>query len=157
MMKLFKLTVLLAFFLVQGCSSEPEKPEPPPTKINAKIAISAKANPDVDGRPSPVVVRLYQLKSIGNYVEADFFELFEKYDSALGSDLLGSEQYHLKPGDVHLLKDMEVSPETRFIAVVAAYRNLDKAVWRDSIMIPAEKTTDLLVFVEELTVSIWKK
>lgn len=155
-MQLFKISVFLAFLLLQGCSSEPERPEPLPTIISAKIAIAANANPDVSDRPSPIVIRLYELKSIGKYVEADFFALFDDYESSLGSDLLGSEQFHLKPGELHHLTH-EVSPETRYIAVAAAYRDIDRAVWRDSIMIPAEKTTDLLVFVEKLSVSIWKK
>lgn len=155
-MQIFKLSLILAFLLVQGCSSEPEKPEPPPTIISAKIAVSGKANPDVSGRPSPIVIRMYELKSLGKYVEGDFYDLFENYDSSLGSDLLSSEQFHLKPGDIKTLKH-EVSADTRFIAVVAAYRDIDRAVWRDSIMIPAEKTTDLFVFAEPLTVSIWKK
>lgn len=156
MTKLFNISLMLALLGLQSCSSEPEKPEPPPTIISVKIAVSPKANPDVDGRPSPVVVRLYELKSVGKYVEADFYGLFEKYDSSLGSDLLGSEQFHLKPGQVHTVTH-EVPHETRFIAVAVAYRDIDRAVWRDSIMIPAEKTTDLLVFVEDLTVGIWKK
>lgn len=155
-MNIIKISLVLAILLLSGCSSDPEKPEPPPTVIALKIAISAKANPDVNNRPSPIVIRLYELKSIGKYVEADFYALFDKYDSSLGGDLLDSEMFHLKPGDIHTLTK-EVSPETKFIAVSAAYRDVDRAVWKDSISIPAEKTTDLLVFVEKLTVGIWKK
>jgi type VI secretion system protein VasD len=67
-----------------------------------------------------------------------------------------SEQYHLKPGDVNIIK-RTLSAETRYIAVSAAFRDINQAVWKDTIQLTDEKTTDLLVFIEKLDVSVWKK
>ena len=156
MKNLFGSTFLVLFLLLMGCSSDSEKPELPPTIINLKIAISTEANPDVNSRPSPVVIRVFALKSIGQYVEADFYALFDDYQSALGSDLVDSDMFHLKPGDVKTVTK-ELSADTRFMAVLVAYRDINRAVWKDVIAIPTEKTTPLLVFVEKLTVGIWKK
>lgn len=155
-MRKINTCLILLVFLLLGCSSSPEKPEPPPTVMDAKIAVSAKANPDVNERPSPVVVRIFELKSLGKYTELDFYDLFENYDSKLGADLLNSEQFHLNPGDMHTFT-RDVSPDTQFVAVIAAYRNLNRAIWRDAIAIPTEKTTKLFVFVDKLDISIWKK
>lgn len=154
------LTIVIALFilLLAGCGSEPEKPEPvepPPTLIQAEIIVSDKVNPDVNGRPSPIVVRLYELKNLGKFEEADFYKLFEEYESFLGSDLLASEQFHLRPGDTKTIK-YAVAPETKYLAVTAAYRDLNQAVWRGSIRIKTAKTTRLEIILDRLGVSIRK-
>ena len=176
-MQIFKTGLILLVFSLSGCSSPPEKPEPPPPEkkpepikvecpptapkpsamlVEAMINVSADVNPDIDSRPSPVVVRIYELKKRGKYKQADFYELFDNFESVLGADLLGSEQFHLNPGDNRTLKH-DISPETQYIAVTAAFRDINQAVWRDSIVIPAVKKTQLLILVDKLSISVWKK
>jgi type VI secretion system protein VasD len=154
------LTIVIALFtlLLKGCGSEPEKPEPTepaPTLIQAKITVSNQVNPDVNGRPSPIVMRIYELKNLGKFEEAGFYNLFEEYESFLSSDLLASEQFHLRPGDTKTVKHA-VAPETKYLAVTAAYRDLNQAVWRDSIRIKTAKTTRLEIILDRLGVSIRK-
>ncbi len=156
------------FFIVTlvmfGCSSDPEKPvavaEPPPKvapiTVQVRILVSEQANPDIDGRPSPIVIRIYELKSLGKFEDGDFYKLFENYDSQLGPELIVSEQYHLKPGDVNVIK-RTLSAETRYIGVSAAFRDINQAIWKDTLELTDEKTTDLLVFIENLNISVWKK
>lgn len=155
-MKKIKIGLVVFALLLSGCSSTPEKPEVPPTLVDATFTISAQVNPDVNHRASPIVVRIFELKSIGAFNESDFYDLFENHSSALGGDLLGSEKIHLNPGDVHSIKH-NASPETKFVAVIAAYRNLNQAIWRDSVAITANKTTQIMVVANKLTVSVWKK
>ena len=149
-------TCILLVLLLIGCNSSPEKPEVEAIILDAKITVSTLVNPDINDRPSPIVVRVYELKSLGNYTEADFYDLFENYESVLGGDLLASEQFHLNPGETHTLKN-SVAPETQYIAVIAAFRDINRAMWRDSIVIPVEKNTQLLIFVDKLSISVWKK
>jgi len=153
----------IAILALFGCSSDPEKPvavaEPPPkapTTVQVHMVVSEQANPDLDERPSPIVIRIYELKSLGKFEEGDFYKLFENYDSLLGPELIASEQYHLKPSDVNIIKQT-LSAETRYIAVTAAFRDINQAIWKDTIQLTDEKTTDLLVFIEKLNISIWKK
>jgi len=148
----------LIFFalLISGCSSTPEKPKIAPMNMSTKITVSAQVNPDVDNRTSPIVIRIFKLKSLGNYNESDFFGLFENYESELGSDLLSTEQIHLNPGDIRTLKHKAV-PEARYFAVVAAYRDINQAIWRDYVSLPAGKATQVLVIVDKLNISVWKK
>jgi type VI secretion system protein VasD len=147
---------ILLVLLLSGCSSAPEKPEVPPTIVDATITVSATVNPDINNRASPIVIRVFELKSIGAFNESDFYDLFENHDSALGGDLLGSEKFHLSAGDIHSFKH-NASPETKFVAVIAAYRNINQAIWRDSVAITANKTTQIMVVANKLTISIWKK
>ncbi len=155
-MRLSLLTVFGLCLFLSGCGSDSDKPEPPPTVIDAKIVVSSEVNPDVSGRPSPIVMRVFELKSVGNFIDADFYKLFNDYQGALGGDLLATEKFHLQPGDVKPYSH-PVDPEARFIAVIAAYRNLNQAVWRDSVAIPAHEKTRIMILLEKLTASIWKK
>ena len=167
-----RVTTVILFFvmlLLSGCSSEPEKPAPekpvtvaepppkaPPSTVQLHMLVSEQANPDLNGRPSPIVIRIYELKSLGKFEEADFYKLFENYDSYLGPELTGTEQYHLKPGDVNIIK-RTLSAETKYIGVLAAFRDTNQALWKDTIQLTDEKTTDILVFIEKLNISVWKK
>lgn len=104
---------------------EPKPAEPQPTKIEVNISVSDQVNPDINGRASPIVVRLYELKNIGKFEEADFYKLFENHEASLGSDLLASEKFHFKPGETKTLSHA-VAPDTKYIAVTAAFGILIK-------------------------------
>lgn len=158
-MRIVTLVIVLSALLLGGCGSEPvkEEPKPPPeTKIQVNIAVSDLVNPDINNRASPIVVRLYELNNIGKFEEADFYKIFEDYEGALGSDLVASEKFHFKPGDTQTLGHT-VSPDTKYIAVTASFRDFNQSVWRDSIAIEANKTTELEVILERLAVTIKKK
>lgn len=162
-MQIITTVILFISLMLGGCSSEPpkiEQPKPPAeipeTKIQVNISVGNLVNPDVNGRPSPIVVRLYELKNIGKFEEADFFKLFENHEASLGSDLLASEKFHFKPGDAKAVSHA-ISPDTKYIAVTAAFRNFNQAVWRDSIAIETAKTSELSVVLDNLNVSIIKK
>ena len=146
--------------LLSGCGSSPplppEKAEVPPTVVNAKIIVSGQVNPDIDNRASPIVVRIFDLKSLGTFNESDFYGLFDNYESVLGSDLLDSEQFHLNPGVYHAFKH-STSPGTQYIALIAAYRDLNQAAWRDYIVLPAGKEIQMMIFVDKLAISLWRK
>ncbi len=125
-----------------GCSSKPPKP-PPPTK--AAIVVSADVNPDSAGRPSPIVVRLYQLKEEGAFNSASYFALSDKEQATLGPSLESREEYELKPGETKELT-LKIPPEARYLGAVAAYRDLNNSKWKA--LSPAPET-GLLDFVRK--------
>ena len=156
------LSLILLVLLLIGCNTSPEKSDEPEKRealdrvIDAKFSASLQVNPDVNNRPSPIVVRVFELKNLGNYSESDFYGLFENYESILGGDILSSEQFNLNPGDTQVWKK-NAAPETQYIAVIAAFRDINQAMWRDSMIIPVEKNLQLLIYVDKLSISIWKK
>ena len=161
-----KLRLVFTFLLLAliGCNTTPERPveteklavQRQATIVNLDVMVSKQANPDVNDRASPVVVRIFQLKNLGKFSESDFYALFENDKEVLGEDLVNAEQFYLKPGEERSLKNT-LEPETHYIAVVAAFRDIDQAMWQDSIVIPAENTDQLMILVDKLKVSIWKK
>jgi type VI secretion system protein VasD len=139
-----------------ACAGKPPKP-PPPTK--AAIVVSADVNPDSAGRPSPIVVRLYQLKEEGAFNAASYFSLWDKEQSALGPSLESREEYELQPGQARELI-LKIPPEARYLGAVAAYRDLNNSRWKALSPAPEKGLLDfvrkhkLIVTVERAAVKI---
>ena len=60
------LASLLILLAAAGCASGPKKP----AEVRLALQASADTNPDASGRPSPVVVRVYQLKNDAAFTAA---------------------------------------------------------------------------------------
>lgn len=110
--------------LLWGCASGPK-----PTPVDIQLAGAATVNPDSRNRPSPVMVRVYELKTPAAFESADFFSLFDKDRETLAADMNARDEFVLQPGQTLSLKRL-AKPDTRFIAVLAAYRDLERSRWR---------------------------
>jgi type VI secretion system protein VasD len=83
------------------------------------------------------------LRNDGEFSGADFFSVYEKEKETLGASLVSREEYVLAPGENRKL-ELPLNAETRFIAVVAAFRDIRTARWRAISRPPEKKLTDLL-------------
>ena len=118
--------------LLAGCA----KPPPPPPKpivtpVSMTLVAGADANPDARGRASPLNVRVYALKTTSAFESADFFTLFEKDQATLGAELIQREELLLRPGESKKL-EMTLPADAKALGVIAAYRDLERARWRDA-------------------------
>lgn len=111
--------------LMAGCASKPVV-----TPVSITLAAGADANPDARGRASPLTVRVYALKSPGPFEGADFFSLFEKDQATLGAELVQREEMLLRPGESRKL-DLTLPADAKAIGIMAAFRDLDRARWRE--------------------------
>jgi len=127
---------LLTLCMMTGCSSV--------STIEAKLQADAALNPDLDGRPSPLAVRLYELKSLSVFNNADFFNLFEQDVALLGDELQMRDELHFQPGETKTLA-RDLRPDTRYLGVIGAYRDIENARWRNSIEIPHGDDMDLII------------
>ena len=116
------------------------------TKVDMRIITGGDVNPDDGGRPSPVVVRLIELKSASTFQSADFFALYNDPKQTLGPDLVSSEEFEFKPGDVQDLR-FSLHPDSGFVGVMAAYRQLDKVTWRMILPIRLREKNQLTVLL----------
>lgn len=141
---LARLLVTLMLTLMNACSEPPVKEEPeaapPPTRVEIKLSAGRDVNPDGADRASPVLVRLYQLKDIAKFGSTDFFALYEDDKAVLGDDLLKKLELTMAPGEIKNI-GFEAEKDTRFLGIVAAFRDLDSAQWRASAAIPETQTT----------------
>ena len=116
----------------------------PATIVQASVEALANVNPDARGRPSPVVVKFYELKSLAVFDSADFFSLFERDREILGAELVAREEFQLVPGDRRTF-ERTLQPDTRYLGVVAAFRDLERSVWRAAVPVTPNKTVPLAI------------
>lgn len=143
-----------AVLSLSGCGSDdPEPlPPPPPTRMEAKLVAAADVNPDIGGKPAPVVVRLYELAAETAFSNADFFQLHDDDAAVLGADLIARSEYILLPGET-IMVSKALPAEVRFLGATAAYQAIEAASWRALTLVPANQTTTLTLAVGRLTVT----
>ena len=127
-----------------------------PPLLQGSIKAAPAINPDQNGRPSPVVVRIYELKSLGAFNSADFFSVFERESETLGSDLVGREEYDLGPAETRPYR-RQLQPDTKFIGVIAAFRDLENSRWRQTTPVPAQKKVSITIGLEARAVTVGVK
>ncbi len=147
-MRFFRLmSFACSMALLGGCGSST------PPLLQGSIKAAPTTNPDLRGRPSPIVVRVYELKSLGAFNSADFFSLFEKESETLAGEMVGREEYDLQPAETRPYR-RQLQPDTKFIGVVAAFRDLENSRWRQAAPVPAKKEVTLTVGIEAQTVTV---
>jgi len=148
---------LAAALLIASCASHAPPPKPAPARLTA--AAQADVNPDDTGRPSPIVLRIYQLKDDAAFKDADFFAIFDKEQATLAASLIDRKEFVLAPGDSHTI-EFPVSGEARFLAALAAFRDIRNSEWRALAEAPKRKAKNLIktdkisVTVEKMRVTL---
>jgi len=128
----------LIVLALTACGASP--PKPVATKVD--IMAAADINPDGDGRASPVVVRLFQLRTDAEFAGARYFPLYDKEKEVLGQSLISRDEFPMAPG-AKLEQDLPVSPETRFFGVTVGFRD-PAAQWRAVVPVPPKSIKRIL-------------
>lgn len=124
--------------MLAACSSTAKRvPVPYVIAFKADDAV----NPDRHGRPSPIQVSVYELKSTDKFESTDFFTLQSNPQQALGSDLINVERIVLKPGETKKIAH-EGSAEGRVVGIVGGYRDLEHSKWRLVLPLPEAQRTN---------------
>ena len=131
-----------------GCASAPK-----PVVAKLTLEASADLNPDQRGRPSPVTVKLFELKSAAGFDKADFFSLFDRERETLGPELVGRDELVLRPND-KIVQERKLAPEVQFIGILVGYRDLERSQWRLTIPVAAARKGPLIIQVGALRVSL---
>lgn len=121
------LALLAALLSLSGCAAL--SPYSDMTKLDLTLNGSDELNPDLNGRPSPIVLRLIELKHPVAFETADFFSLYQRPKEALSPDMVVLEELELRPGEQREMK-LSVQPGSRYVGVLAAYRDLPESNWR---------------------------
>jgi type VI secretion system protein VasD len=139
-----------------GCGGkapmEPPPPGPPP-ELRISVSAAANANRGPGGKGLPVVVRLYELKARGAFDRADFYSVYDKESATLDGELVGREESTLAPSTERLVV-RTLDPATRYLGVVAAFREIDRATWRAVLELRPGKNNNVAVTVGSNAVSV---
>lgn len=130
------------------------------TDLEITFEVDADTNPDELGKPSPVFIRMYELKSKKMMKKSDFIELYERDKEVLGADMLAVHKLkHFKPGDSRS-EHFVLSPKTHYVALYAEFLEFKHSkykliipvvannVFRNSVVIRV--TGNELIFNEEI-------
>ncbi len=142
------LLIAAVCLVVQGCSTPPPPPAPPVLTLILKSG--ADQNPEQNGKPAPVAVKLYQLEATGAFERADVFALSDRDTATLGADLLGSETIVQTPGQTRTLV-RRLKMGAQFLGVAVLFRDIDQASWRAMGPLAANGPTKLTLSIGKLS------
>ncbi|MEH6492448.1 type VI secretion system lipoprotein TssJ [Halopseudomonas sp.] len=140
------LLAVLCSALLSACSSL--SPYSDLTKVDLSLQGSERLNPDINDRPSPIVLQLIELKNPVAFEHADFFSLYQRPREVLAPDLVAIEELELRPGEERTYK-LAAAPESRYLAVLAAYRDLPQAQWRIVVPLQNEERNSVALLLDE--------
>jgi len=127
----------LATGMLAACVQEAA---PGPGAVTVVAQGSSGMNPGPDGSDRPLTLQVLQLRGTGAFDGADFFAL-QSPESALGADLVKSDQIALAPGG-RVQRTIALEPGTVAIGVVAGYRDPSGKVFRTrSVISPTAQAT----------------
>lgn len=143
--------------VLAGCAKPPLPPPPPPKPktLTLDIQAASNVNPDSRGRPSPVVVRVYELKAAGPFEAADFVSLYEKDQSLLATEIVVRDEFVLNPGESKMLK--REAGDSKFLGAMAAFRDLESARWRAVSPLQLNADNSFVIRLDAATLQLTKR
>lgn len=129
---------------------------PSPTRLNLTIQTTAQVNPNSIGRPSPVVVRIFNLANDDEFQTSSFDALYRNNAKGADSSILGSEEYEIAPASSRHI-NMVLPEGTKNFGMIAAFRQIDHATWRLVAPLRPHRKNKLDIIVGPSTILLNKK
>lgn len=131
--RVVQCAVLLACALVAACSSQKSRVGSM-LNLNTDFTLAVEAdghiNPNNRGESSPVIFRLFELKSDDAFASADFIDLYERQRDALGDSLVRHRQLpRIAPGEIREY-EMVLDGETRYVGILAEFYQYEDARYK---------------------------
>jgi type VI secretion system protein VasD len=142
--------VTAAVLAASGCATTADRP----TQLKLTIVIAADANPDDTGRPSPVVLGVFDLVRPERFRNADYLGLLSAPEKNLRSDLIDTHRTKaIAPGSQQELT-LTLDAQTRHVGIVAELLQFSRAKTRISIPLDQLRATELKLTVDADGVAI---
>jgi len=129
---LASLTLGALATIAVGCGSQPPPEAPKPCDVQVvtlNIYAADNINPNENGNPRPVVVRLYQLKNDVRMENATYDEVLLKDKEVLQDDVVKMDEVSIFPNDLVEVK-FERNKEASVLAGVALFRSPKGNSWK---------------------------
>lgn len=139
--------LLIAVLLLSACMPSNE------TKLDLNYIVAPDVNPDHNLRPSPIVIRLFELTTPTVFENAEFFGLYQQPEQVLGSSLLNQEEHEFSPG-TQVEHRLLLHPSTQFVALLAGYRDIENANWRLVIPVKPKERNNAKLLVNRLSINL---
>lgn len=141
-LRVFRILVLfISFYALAACSTINSSVGGffnMDTDLEIKFKVDADVNPDDDNKPSPLFIRMYQLKSTKMFDRANFIDLYEKDKEVLGADLISKQVLRrIKPGE-SIDENFVLDKDVRYIGLYAEFLQYKNAAFK--LLIPVVPT-----------------
>ncbi|WP_029828160.1 type VI secretion system lipoprotein TssJ [Vibrio parahaemolyticus] len=150
MKQIYKSFFLFIFLVLMGCSAANLVVDP---YADLEITANHNINPDSNGRPSPVVVYVFELTSNTLFENQDFFSIYEEHEKVLGPDLVNKYEISLTPGQKEIYQ-ASMSPKTEYLGIVAAFRDIENSNWRQVIKVDKTGYNTYQISLEDLSLVV---
>lgn len=145
------LLVLPGLAALPACSGG--TPAVKTTSLEFAIEADQEINPNSDGNPAPILLRVYELKTKTAFEQASFFELLDGDTTKLGPELVAKREFEVKPGEKSTFK-RDSPTDAKHVGVIAGFREINTANWRSVVDIVPDRTNSFLIQVSTLAVRI---
>ncbi|HHF0488500.1 TPA: type VI secretion system lipoprotein TssJ [Vibrio antiquarius] len=150
MKRVYQYILLLISMVLFGCSAANLVVDP---YSDLEITANHNINPDSNGRPSPVVVYVFELTSNTIFESQDFFSIYEESEKVLGPDLVNKYEISLTPGQKETYQ-ASMSPKTEYLGIVAAFRDIENSNWRQVIKVDKTGYNTYQILLEDLSLVV---
>ncbi|ACY52700.1 type VI secretion system lipoprotein TssJ [Vibrio diabolicus] len=150
MKRVYQYILLLISMVLFGCSAANLVVDP---YSDLEITANHNINPDSNGRPSPVVVYVFELTSNTLFESQDFFSIYEESEKVLGPDLVNKYEISLTPGQKETYQ-ASMSPKTEYLGIVAAFRDIENSNWRQVIEVDKTGYNTYQILLEDLSLVV---
>ncbi|MFH4487946.1 type VI secretion system lipoprotein TssJ [Vibrio diabolicus] len=150
MKRVYQYILLLIAMVLFGCSAANLVVDP---YSDLEITANHNINPDSNGRPSPVVVYVFELTSNTLFESQDFFSIYEESEKVLGPDLVNKYEISLTPGQKETYQ-ASMSPKTEYLGIVAAFRDIENSNWRQVIEVDKTGYNTYQILLEDLSLVV---
>lgn len=119
------------------------------TRVQVEFEVFDDINPDDSGRPSPLVLRFYELKDSRQFQSEDFLGLFEDDSGRLGGDLLAKRRLEFQPGKSRI-EEFVVDENTRYVGLLAEFVQYENARARVIFEVAPNQKTRQVITIKKL-------
>ncbi|MFK8256238.1 type VI secretion system lipoprotein TssJ [Erwinia sp. AnSW2-5] len=133
------MSLVIALFFIStltSCSLFSGKKNPQSIKVT--LLASSDINPNIESKPAPLGIYIYELKTPDTFDNSDYYSIIKNTNNEFSQQSSKLYQAILLPGEK---RHIEISPEKSSVAlgVVATFRDINHADWNKTIMFPAVK------------------
>lgn len=108
------------------------------TDLHVDFFVEANVNPDDNKTPSPLIIRMYELKSPKTFENANFIDIYERDAEVLGDDMITKQKLKpIKPGK-NRQANFVLSKETKYVGLYAEFLKYKDAKYK--LIIPVAQT-----------------
>jgi type VI secretion system protein VasD len=100
------------------------------TDLQLKFIVDKSVNPDDNKVPSPVIIRMYELKSVKAFDNANFIDLYERDIDILGKTMITKQSLKPIQPSEDRMANFVLSKGTKYIGLYAEFLQYEDAKYK---------------------------